>query len=88
MRWPAAARWAAAAVALAASLAPARAPAAPPPTTYSVDYVVGIDPARPGVARVGWRLAGIDEIEGFRLVFRDARASGVRGSGRLDRHVR
>lgn len=80
----------AAACLLLATLVPA-APAAtraggpgPLPTTYSVDYVVRIAPERPGVATVGWRLAGIDEIEGFRLVFRDARAGDVRGTGRLE----
>jgi hypothetical protein len=51
--------------------------------TYSVDYVVRIPATAPGRARVTWLMAGIDEIESFRLVFRDDRAHDVRGTGTL-----
>lgn len=51
--------------------------------TFSVDYVVRIPRDDPSHARIRWRLAGIDEIERFRLVFRDGRATDVQGTGRL-----
>lgn len=54
-----------------------------PRTTFSVDYVVTIRRGDPHHAEIRWRLSGIDEITHFRLVFRDARASGVTGTGRL-----
>ena len=53
-------------------------------TTYSVDYVVRVSARDPGRATVRWLLAGIDEIDSFRLVFRDDRARDVTGTGRLD----
>jgi hypothetical protein len=52
-------------------------------STFSVDYVVRIARDDPSRARIRWRLAGIDEIERFRLVFRDGRATDVQGTGRL-----
>lgn len=54
-----------------------------PTPTFSVDYVVRISRRDPTKAHVQWLLAGIDEIRSFRLVFRDDRATGVAGSGRL-----
>jgi hypothetical protein len=51
--------------------------------TYGVDYVVRVSARDPGRARVRWLFAGIDEIESFRLVFRDDRTTGVTGTGRL-----
>src|SRR5438445_476378 len=65
---------------------PVAAPAAAP--TFSVDYVVSIRRGDPGHARVRWLLAGIDEIESFRLVFRDGRTSRVTGTGTLAWHDR
>jgi predicted metalloprotease with PDZ domain len=62
--------------------APAAGRAADRPT-YGVDYVVRVSPGDPGRARVTWRLAGIDEIRGLRLVFRDDRTTDVRGTGTL-----
>jgi hypothetical protein len=59
-----------------------------PKPTFSVDYLVRISKQTPGRAKVRWELAGIDEIHYLRLVFRDARASGVRGTGRLEWHER
>jgi hypothetical protein len=56
--------------------------------TFSVDYVVRISRRDPAHAHVSWLLAGIDEIRSFRLVFRDDRASGVSGTGRLVWHGR
>ncbi len=58
--------------------------AAEGPATFSVDYVVTIRADDPTHARVRWLLAGIDEITTFRLVFRDDRATDVRGTGRLE----
>jgi predicted metalloprotease with PDZ domain len=52
-------------------------------STYTVDYVVRISRRDPGRAHVRWLLAGIDEIQSFRLVFRDDRTSDVGGTGRL-----
>src|SRR5439155_1575638 len=49
--------------------------------TFSVDYVVTIGRADPGHAHVRWLLAGIDEIEAIRLVFRDERTTRVTGTG-------
>ena len=60
----------------------ARAPAAPG-RTFSVDYLVRISPRDPARAHVRLALAGIDEIESFRVVFRDERATAVAGTGRL-----
>jgi predicted metalloprotease with PDZ domain len=54
-----------------------------PPSTFSVDYIVRVSRRDPTRAHVRWVLAGIDEITSFRLVFRDDRASGVSGTGRL-----
>jgi hypothetical protein len=51
--------------------------------TFSVDYVVRVSRRDPTHAHVRWLLAGIDEIESFRLVFRDERASEVSGTGTL-----
>jgi predicted metalloprotease with PDZ domain len=51
--------------------------------TLSVDYVVRLSRRHPGEARVRWLLAGIDEIQSFRLVFRDDRITDVRGTGKL-----
>ena len=56
--------------------------------TFSVDYVVRIPRRDPGHAHVSWLLAGIDEIRSFRLVFRDDRAAGVSGTGKLAWHGR
>jgi predicted metalloprotease with PDZ domain len=56
---------------------------AEPAPTFSVDYVVRISRRDPTKAHVRWLLAGIDEIRSFRLVFRDDRAAGVSGTGRL-----
>ena len=67
---------------LGALLLPAPAPAAER-TTYTVDYVVTIPRRDPTHAHVRWLLAGIDEIASFRLVFRDARTTDVRGTGTL-----
>lgn len=68
-----------------ARLATAEAIAAEAPKpTFSVDYLVRIAKRTPDRAKVRWELAGIDEIEHLRLVFRDERAHGVRGTGRLD----
>jgi hypothetical protein len=50
--------------------------------------VVSIRRRDPAHARVRWLLAGIDEIESFRLVFRDERTTGVNGTGKLDWHGR
>jgi hypothetical protein len=63
-------------------LLPALATAAERPT-YSVDYVVTIPRRDPGHAHVRWLLAGADEITTFRLVFRDARTTDVKGTGTL-----
>jgi predicted metalloprotease with PDZ domain len=52
-------------------------------STFSVDYVVRLSRRHPGEARVRWLLAGIDEIQSFRLVFRDDRITDVRGTGKL-----
>lgn len=59
-----------------------------PKPTFSVDYLVRISKQTPARAKVRWELAGIDEIAQLRLVFRDGRASGVRGTGRLEWHER
>jgi len=64
----------------------AAAAAAAPRTTYSVDYIVRVSTREPGRARVRWMLAGIDEIESFRLVFRDERFSALEATGKVDRH--
>jgi predicted metalloprotease with PDZ domain len=53
------------------------------PAAFSVDYVVRISRRDPTRAHVRWLLAGIDEIESFRLVFRDDRTTDVAGTGRL-----
>jgi hypothetical protein len=58
-------------------------PSAAAPPTYRVDYVVTIRRKDPTKAHIRWLLAGIEEIADFRLVFRDARATGVSGTGRL-----
>ena len=58
-------------------------PSAAAPPTYRIDYVVTIRRKDPTKAHVRWLLAGIEEIAGFRLVFRDARTTGVSGTGRL-----
>jgi hypothetical protein len=55
-----------------------------PRPTFSVDYLVRISKQTPNRAKVRWELAGIDEIDALRLGFRDERAHGVRGTGRLD----
>ena len=56
--------------------------------TFSVDYVVTIGRGDPGHAHVRWLLAGIDEIEAIRLVFRDERTTRVTGTGTLVWHDR
>jgi len=56
---------------------------AEPAPTFSVDYIVHISRRDPTKAHVRWLLSGIDEIRSFRLVFRDDRAAGVSGTGRL-----
>jgi predicted metalloprotease with PDZ domain len=53
------------------------------PATFSVDYVVTIRADDPTRAHVRWLLSGIDEIESFRLAFRDDRTTKVGGSGTL-----
>lgn len=73
-----------AALVLALLAAAGRATAADrPPPTYRVDWIVRVDADDPAHAHVGWRFAGIDEITRFRIVFRDARARDVRGTGTL-----
>ncbi|MFN8542665.1 MAG: hypothetical protein U0807_00420 [Candidatus Binatia bacterium] len=62
-------------------LAPRLLAAGPP--TFSVDYVVTIRDDDPAHAHVRWLLAGIDEIESLRLVFRDERSTDVHGTGHL-----
>jgi predicted metalloprotease with PDZ domain len=57
--------------------------AADEPAAFSVDYVVRISRHDPTRAHVRWLLAGIDEIQSFRLVFRDDRTTDVGGTGRL-----
>lgn len=59
-----------------------------PRPTFSVDYLVRISARHPERARVRWELAGIDEIDALRLVFRDDRTHGVRGTGQLTWHER
>ncbi|MCW5893659.1 MAG: hypothetical protein KIT14_24355 [bacterium] len=59
-----------------------------PKPTFSVDYLVRISKQTPDRAKVRWELAGIDEIDSLRLVFRDERTHGVRGTGQLDWHER
>jgi len=56
--------------------------------TFSIDYVVTIGRRDPGRAHVRWLLAGIDEIEAMRLVFRDERTTRVTGTGTLVWHDR
>lgn len=56
------------------------------PPTFRVDWIVRIAPDDPAHAHVRWLFAGIDEIERFRVTFRDARARDVHASGRLERH--
>ncbi len=51
--------------------------------TFSVDYVVTIRARDPTHAHVRWLFAGIDEIDVFRLVFRDDRTTRVTGTGDL-----
>jgi predicted metalloprotease with PDZ domain len=72
-----------AALALGLALLPAARTSAGDRPTYSVDYVVSIRRRDPGRAHVRWLLAGIDEIAGFRLVFRDGRTTKVQGTGSL-----
>lgn len=50
---------------------------------FQADYVVTVPADDPTHVRVQWRLAGIDEIAHFRLVFRDDRTTDVQGSGQL-----
>jgi predicted metalloprotease with PDZ domain len=69
-------------------LAAASVGAAEAPPSYSVDYVVRIASGDPTHAEVRWLLAGIDEIRGFRLVFRDDRFTDVSGTGRFEWHGR
>ena len=54
--------------------------------TFSVDYVVTVRRRDPGHLHVRWLLAGIDEIDAFRLVFRDDRTTRVTGTGTLAWH--
>jgi predicted metalloprotease with PDZ domain len=56
--------------------------------TFTVDYRVRIAAGDTAKARVRWELSGIDEIESFRLVFRDDRMTDVAGTGRLEWHGR
>src|SRR5262249_34687403 len=69
------------AVAMALVALPTAAQAATP--TFSVDYVVSVRRRDPGHVHVRWLLAGIDEIQTFRLVFRDERTTRVTGTGTL-----
>jgi hypothetical protein len=52
--------------------------------TFSVDYTVTISPKHQRVALVRWDLAGIDEINEFRLRFDTQRFDRFRGTGKLE----
>jgi hypothetical protein len=52
--------------------------------TFSIDYIVTVSKAEPGIARVRWELAGIQEIKRFRLRFPASRFAAFQGTGTLE----
>jgi len=58
--------------------------AAGPRETFSLDYIVELRADRPGVARVRWEGAGLDEINAFVLRFAPQRFRSIRASGTLE----
>ncbi|MGH7821934.1 MAG: hypothetical protein ACREQ9_19400, partial [Candidatus Binatia bacterium] len=57
-----------------------------PPATYAVEYQVVILEDAPTVARIRWKLAGIDEIVSLRMDLRGGRFYDFSGTGELEEH--
>ncbi len=52
--------------------------------TFSIDYIVTISAQHPGIARVRWELAGIEEVRELRLRFPADRLHRFQGTGKLE----
>lgn len=52
--------------------------------TFSIDYIVTVSAAEPRIALVRWEVAGIQEIQRFRLRFPASRFEAFQGTGELE----